>query len=206
MKFKDSLRKERNKHDLSQESLAERMLVSRQTISKWENGASYPSTEHILMLTKIFNCSVDDFINGEINNRQLANTELPTVRKKYVCWMVGVVTTFLMMVFGFVFWNSTNMINDGMFDDLKTVAFDEIVDGAIDNAVVADGYMEKKIVGYGVAEENGTFYVKCNLYNDIGNSCSAIIYFCKNENGFYCECQYLNDPEYVPDGEYYEVG
>ena len=63
MRFKDNLRKQRTKANLSQEGLAFKMSVSRQTISKWENGDTYPSTEHILMLAKILDCSMDNLID-----------------------------------------------------------------------------------------------------------------------------------------------
>lgn len=60
MEFKDNLRKYRSLARLSQESLADELSVSRQTVSKWENGDTYPSTKHIFMLSKILKCNVDN--------------------------------------------------------------------------------------------------------------------------------------------------
>ena len=73
MKFKDNLRKVRNSSKISQEKLAEEMSVSRQTISKWENGDSFPSTEHIFQLTEILHCSYDELINGEKSQGTIKN-------------------------------------------------------------------------------------------------------------------------------------
>ena len=62
MSFKDNLRKQRTRAALSQESLAEKLSVSRQTVSKWENGDAYPSTEHIFALAALFGCQLDDLL------------------------------------------------------------------------------------------------------------------------------------------------
>ena len=42
------------------------MQVSRQTISKWENGETYPSTGHVLELAEILGCRVDELIGGGV--------------------------------------------------------------------------------------------------------------------------------------------
>ena len=66
--FKNNLRKQRNLVGISQERLAEKMSVSRQTISKWENGDSYPSTRHIFELAEIFGCGVNELVTGSGEN------------------------------------------------------------------------------------------------------------------------------------------
>ena len=60
MNIKYDLGKMRNKLGVSQEWLAEKMSVSRQTISKWENGDALPSTKHLLMLMEIFDFKAED--------------------------------------------------------------------------------------------------------------------------------------------------
>ena len=60
MKFCDKLSKLRKDNNLSQEQLAEKLDMSRQAISKWESGASYPDMATIMKLCKILNCSLDD--------------------------------------------------------------------------------------------------------------------------------------------------
>lgn len=52
----------RKEQGLSQEALAERMGVSRQAVSKWEQGLSYPSTENLLALAQLFGVSADGLI------------------------------------------------------------------------------------------------------------------------------------------------
>ena len=209
MSFKDNLRKERVRAHFSQEGLAENMSVSRQTISKWENGDTYPSTKHILMLTKILNCSMDELVDNEAENKQQpVNMVNATFRKKYVYVVVGAVATLVIAIFGFTFSNFVGFktANDTI-NNSKIAVFDKLIDGSIDDAIMVDGYAKKKIVGYGVTEENGTFYIKCDLYNDgTGNPCPAIIYFCEDDGDYSYECQYLDNPDYIPKGEYYKVG
>lgn len=208
MSFKDNLRKERVRAHFSQEGLAENMSVSRQTISKWENGDTYPSTKHILMLTKILNCSMDELVDNEAENKQPVNMVYATSRKRYVSLVAGAVAVFVIAIFGFALSNFISFeTNVSTINDSKIAVFDKIIDGSLDDAITVDGYTKKKIIGYGIAEENGTFYIKCDLYNDsTGNPCPAIIYFCENDGDYSYECQYLDNPDYIPKGEYYKVG
>ena len=187
MSFKDNLRKNRTRADFSQENLAEKMDVSRQTISKWENGDSYPSTEHIFMLTKILNCSADELISGNPS---------PTAKKNPRQNLGKLATAFIaiFLIFGFLTINNHQNEN---------TIFSKIVDGSLDATLTTDGYTKDKIVGYGIDDENHTFYVKCDLKNSVGNPCSAIIYFCGENNSW--QCQYLDDPDYLPSGEYRHV-
>jgi len=66
MKFGDNLRKLRKLKKLSQEELAEKMQVSRQSVSKWETSESYPEMNNILELCKIFHCHINDLVNDNI--------------------------------------------------------------------------------------------------------------------------------------------
>ena len=67
MNFCNNLQKLRKKMNLSQEQLAENLNVTRQSVSKWESGASYPEMDKLLALCKIFNCGLDDLVNKNID-------------------------------------------------------------------------------------------------------------------------------------------
>ena len=56
----------RKQKKLSQEELAYKLGVSRQAVSKWESGAAFPETEKMLSICKIFDCTLDDLMNGDI--------------------------------------------------------------------------------------------------------------------------------------------
>lgn len=66
MKFGDNLRSLRKNKKISQEELAEKVGVSRQSVSKWETGDAYPEMNNILELCKIFNCNIGELINDNM--------------------------------------------------------------------------------------------------------------------------------------------
>lgn len=66
MKFAENLKKYREIDSISQEELAEKIFVSRQTISNWENNKSYPDVNSLALLSKTFNTSIDNLIKGDI--------------------------------------------------------------------------------------------------------------------------------------------
>ena len=66
MKFGENLYNLRKKEKMTQEELAEKMEVSRQSVSKWENGEAYPEMNRIFELCKIFHCNINELINDNI--------------------------------------------------------------------------------------------------------------------------------------------
>lgn len=68
MSFADNLQSIRKENQLSQEELAEKIGVSRQAISKWEQGSGYPETEKLLILSHELNVSLDFLMLGETGN------------------------------------------------------------------------------------------------------------------------------------------
>lgn len=67
MELGKQIRKYRNEMSLSQDGLAERIFVSRQTISNWENDKSYPDVNSLLLLSEVFETSIDNLIKGDID-------------------------------------------------------------------------------------------------------------------------------------------
>lgn len=66
MKFGENLKHLRKSKKISQEVLAEKVGVSRQSVSKWENGEAYPEMSNILALCSIFHCNINDLVNDNI--------------------------------------------------------------------------------------------------------------------------------------------
>ena len=64
MKFNEKLLEIRKKQGLSQEELGMELQVSRQTISKWESGQSYPDFQRLVMLSDYFNMTLDELVKG----------------------------------------------------------------------------------------------------------------------------------------------
>jgi len=66
MKFWDNLKVLRKNKNLSQEDLANKVGVSRQSVSKWETGEAYPEMNNILELCKIFKCNIGELVNDNM--------------------------------------------------------------------------------------------------------------------------------------------
>ena len=67
MELNTQVKKYRTNMNLSQEELAEKVYVTRQTISNWENNKNYPDIHSLLLLSSLFNISLDQLIKGDID-------------------------------------------------------------------------------------------------------------------------------------------
>ena len=66
MKLSGQIKKYRDQLGLSQEELAEKIFVTRQSISNWENDKTYPDLQSLLRLSDLFGLSLDELIKGDI--------------------------------------------------------------------------------------------------------------------------------------------
>lgn len=66
----------RKQQALSQEELAEKVYVSRQSISNWENDTTYPDIYSLLLLSQIFQVSLDQLIKGDIEKMKYTITQV----------------------------------------------------------------------------------------------------------------------------------
>lgn len=65
MNFSERLKMEREKRGWSQTDLAEKIHVSRQSVSKWETGKNYPSIEIIIELSDLFGITIDEMLRSD---------------------------------------------------------------------------------------------------------------------------------------------
>lgn len=89
MRFADKLQILRLEHNLSQEQLAERLGVSRQAITKWESGKSYPEIQRLITLSNIFNVKVDylikeDFDEKSIEGKERENSQADNIKESEI--------------------------------------------------------------------------------------------------------------------------
>lgn len=83
MKFGNNLKNLRKSKNMSQEDLAEKMNVSRQSVSKWETGDAYPEMNNILELCKIFKCNINDLVNDSIIDIESLDEDIKTHAVKF---------------------------------------------------------------------------------------------------------------------------
>ncbi len=66
MEISKQIKKHRLDAELSQEELAEKIFVTRQTISNWENNRSYPDINSLILLSNFFDISLDILVKGDL--------------------------------------------------------------------------------------------------------------------------------------------
>lgn len=71
MKIGKRIREYRKIYNLSQEQLADKIFVSRQTVSNWENDKTYPDIQSIISLAILFNISLDEFIREDLEEMKM---------------------------------------------------------------------------------------------------------------------------------------
>lgn len=76
MKFGENLKNIRKQKNISQEELAEKLGVSRQSISKWETGENFPSMNNIMCLCDIFKCKINDLVHEDFTDIDSLDSEI----------------------------------------------------------------------------------------------------------------------------------
>lgn len=67
MELKNQIKKYRTNMNMSQEELADRIFVTRQSISNWETGKNYPDIHSLLLMSSLFDVSLDQLIKGDLD-------------------------------------------------------------------------------------------------------------------------------------------
>lgn len=100
MEIGKKLKETRRKVDLSQEQVAEKLFVSRQTISNWENERSYPDIISIIKLSDLYEISLDELLKGDQKMMEHLEecTNVVESNKKLIGAMILNILLFLIML------------------------------------------------------------------------------------------------------------
>ncbi|AMR01537.1 MULTISPECIES: helix-turn-helix domain-containing protein [Bacillus] len=100
MIFSERLKEEREKRNWSQNDLAEKLHVSRQSVSKWETGKNYPSIEIIIHLSDLFGITIDELLRSdeELTQKVIEDSK----QLAYPKWKVFFDSLFMIGVFLFI--------------------------------------------------------------------------------------------------------
>ncbi len=115
MNLSKQIKKYRDREGFSQEDLAEKIYVSRQTISNWENERSYPDIHNLLLLSVLFDVSLDDLVKGDMemmknNLQQVKFNKLGQIMAIFLILAVGSIGLAIKffgnvgLIIPFVFW------------------------------------------------------------------------------------------------------
>lgn len=82
MSIAERMRYFREINGYSQEDLAQKLNISRQSISKWELGKSTPDINYIIKMSEFYKISLDQLLKGEINSEKKENDERNELKQK----------------------------------------------------------------------------------------------------------------------------
>ncbi|WP_144743334.1 helix-turn-helix domain-containing protein [Enorma burkinafasonensis] len=100
MEVGQRIRERRTRAGMSQDDLAARVYVSRQTISSWENDRTYPDVQSLLLLSEIFGATVDSLIKGDVDTmNETIDRDIETMKR-----LSYVMLAFLLLMIGAVIW------------------------------------------------------------------------------------------------------
>lgn len=130
----DNIKKYRRENKISQEALGEKLGVSRQSISLWENNQTQPSLENIVALAKIFNVTTDALLAEEAKAKAEAEAEVETQtdnstppkkpNKKLLIWSIVAACTVLITVALLVLrpWSNDSIFSKPFLEDTEAIA------------------------------------------------------------------------------------
>ena len=97
MEVGNQIKKYRQSINLTQEELAEKIYVTRQTVSNWENGKNYPDLNSLIMLCDLFNISLDILVKGDVieMKKQVVQDDVRKFKRDTVIFTVLMIVTLL---------------------------------------------------------------------------------------------------------------
>lgn len=100
MEIGKQIKKYRTDRKLSQEALAERIFVSRQTISNWENDKNYPDMKSLLLLSSLFNVSLDILVKGDLEEmkKEIKKEEISKFEKDGKIFTILLIADIILVV------------------------------------------------------------------------------------------------------------
>ena len=90
----------RSSFNWNQDELAEKMFVSRQTISNWENEKSYPDIQSLLLLSDLFDVSIDQLVKGDVEKMEEFINEQDVKQMKFYGKAMMICSVFAIFSFG----------------------------------------------------------------------------------------------------------
>lgn len=105
MQIGAQIKRHRAELALSQDGLAAKVYVSRQTISSWETGKTYPDVQSLLLLSEIFGVTVDDLVKGDLDTMSKTIDSDVTLMNRLGLVMIG----FLLLMIASLVWLTVQM-------------------------------------------------------------------------------------------------
>lgn len=100
MGINQNLKKYRELNRLTQQDVSEKLNISRQSVSKWENGKSYPDLDNLLLLSQLYDVSVDDILSETSPKTHIIKQQKNN--KSSVLLFFSIISFFIMPIGGII--------------------------------------------------------------------------------------------------------
>lgn len=131
MKFNEKLIMLRKQHNLSQEQVAEKLGVARQTISKWELGETTPEMDKLIIMGELYNITLDELMKEEnegkvvndpnnTNSQKLAGMTIKILKGIGIFILIVAILYVFLMIIGFVAFNKVETNSDSKTTVIQT--------------------------------------------------------------------------------------
>lgn len=131
MKFNEKLVMLRKQHNLSQEQVAEKLGVARQTISKWELGETTPEMDKLIIISELYNITLDELMKEEnegkvvndlnnTNSQKLAGMTIKILKGIGIFILIVAILYVLLMIIGFIAFNKVETDSDSKTTVIQT--------------------------------------------------------------------------------------
>ena len=189
MEFENRLYELRKQKGLSQEELASRLDVTRQTVSKWELGETAPDIKQAQILSQIFNISLDELTGNDTkgviyekvsNTERLAGTVIRILKTLGIFFIAFVIVSVIIFVISIIAFS--NLREEVSFENnVEKVTFTEVVgEETYIITISSDGYFE----GIGMSDEIKEELMELIVVGDLPTSEDNITdYFIKLREG-----------------------
>lgn len=120
MNLPQKLQEYRRTAKLSQEDLAARLGVSRQSVSKWEQGLAFPETEKLIELSSMMGVSIDSLLKGEEEAPEDSiPAQEPATQKNWLAIVLACLLAVTSLALVFTIWQNRNDAPPGPDDTLQ---------------------------------------------------------------------------------------
>ena len=118
MSFADKIFDLRTKSGLSQEALADRLLVSRQAVSKWESGVTLPETDKLVTISNMFGVSLDYLLKEDKPTKKKPDENLDRIILRFLGSAQDIDEISKLLI---------EIMQDGIIDDEERVRLNSIM-------------------------------------------------------------------------------
>lgn len=160
-KFGKFIKEIRKKHNLTQKQLADKYNVTYQAVSKWENGLNMPDTSLMRQISKDFDISIDELLDGEYKGTKK--------KKTYLIIAISILVLITLFIVSIIIFKPFSKDNDFQFKTLSTECKNFNISGNISYNENKSAIFINNIKYCGGDDTKEYKLIECTLYESNNN-------------------------------------